>query len=507
MMEYPPSNYQKGADIPFFSKKRSATLRSSTQAGALLHKVKEGFFMRKMFKRASVVMPVAAMAFSLIACGGTAEQGEAGTAATQLAGESSTEAKTSAEDNSTDEQVTLHIYTNYTDEASIQQMDYSIDEMKKVMPNVTLEIEPAAQDDDAKLKTMMATGDLPDIFGTTRSNLDVAIKSNSILQLDDYVRELNLEETLTPSTMSYLEQQDGHTWIIPTENSTFGLIYVNKSIFEKAGVEIPQNYEELLATADTFNQQGIIPMCIWLKESWPPLQLFDMVSITENPDGIKALDINGDALPSDPAYQHAAEKIVEMVNAGIFSKDAFTMDYDSALAQFLNGEAAMMMGGSWTAQEFGEKLGEDNVEILLPYVFADPDQADVVKSEGRMSGGGFSGGYAVSANAENPEVAAKYAIQLALKNIEGRIVKVGENNTAFLNPPESETPQNQVVMTLGEAVAKAQTTTMMGWAFESAAISTDLGSEVQKLYTGTYSAEDFVKNAAAVVEKARNGKG
>ena len=48
---------------------------------------------------------------------------------------------------------------------------------------------------------------------------------------------------------------------------------------------------------------------------------------------------------------------------------------------------------------------------------------------------------------------------------------------------------------------------MMGWAFESAAISTDLGGEVQKLYTGTYSAEDFAKNAAAVVEKARSGKG
>ena len=366
--------------------------------------------MRKEMKRVSVIVPAAVLAFSLAGCGETAGQGATGTDTAQTAEDSSAAATSVSAEDTADEPVTLHIYTNYTDDGAIQQMDYAVDEMKKVMPNVTLEIEPAAQDDDAKLKTMMATGDLPEIFGTTRSNLDVAIKSNSILPLDDYVKELNLEETLTPSTLSYLEQQDGHTWIIPTENSTFGLIYVNKSIFEKAGVDIPQNYEELLATADTFNQQGIIPMCIWLKETWPPLQLFDMISITENPDGIKALDVNGDALPSDPAYQHAAEKIVDMVNAGMFSKDAFTMDYDSALAQFLNGEAAMMMGGSWTAQEFGEKLGEDNIEILLPYVFADADQADAVKAEGRMSGGGFSGGYAVSANAENPEIAAKYCM-------------------------------------------------------------------------------------------------
>lgn len=448
MMEYPPPNYQKGTDIPFFWGKRFVTLRTTYKQARCFEKCKEGFLMRKEMKRVSAIVPAVVLAFSLAACGETAGQETTGADTEQAAEDSSAAATTTAgedagNESAENEAVTLHIYTNYTDDGAIQQMDYAVDEMKKVMPNVTLEIEPAAQDDDAKLKTMMATGDLPEIFGTTRSNLDVAIKSNSILPLDDYVKELNLEETVTPSTLSYLEQQDGHTWIIPTENSTFGLIYVNKSIFEKAGVEIPQNYEELLATADTFNQQGIIPMCIWLKETWPPLQLFDMISITENPNGIKALDVNGDALPSDPAYQHAAEKIVDMVNAGMFSKDAFTMDYDSALAQFLNGEAAMMMGGSWTAQEFGEKLGEDNIEILLPYVFADADQVETVKAEGRMSGGGFSGGYAVSANAENPEVAAKYAIQLALKNIEGRIVKIGENNTAFLNPPGIRNPAEQ----------------------------------------------------------------
>ena len=465
--------------------------------------------MRKITKMVFALMLIAALILSLAACSGQTDTSKANSDTTEQtqtpAADSTDQAENASTETAEEEQVTLRIYTNYTDEASIQQVDYAVEEMKKVMPNVTLEIEPSAQDDDAKLKTMMATGDLPDIFGTTRSNLDVAIKSDSILPLDEYIKDLNLEEVLTPSTLSYLEQQDGHTWIIPTENSTFGLIYVNKAVFEKAGVEIPQTYEELLATADTFNAQGIVPLCIWLKESWPPMQLFDMIAITENPDGIKALDANGDALPSDPAYQHAAEKIVEMVNAGMFSKDAFTMDYDAAVAQFLNGEAAMMMGGSWTAQEFGDKLGEDNIEILLPYVFADEDKIETVKAEGRMSGGGFSGGFAVAANTENPEIAAKYCVQLALKNIEGRIVKISENNTAFLNPPESETPQNKVVKLVGEAVSKAQTTTMMGWGFENSVIYTDLGSEVQKLYTGQYAVDEFTANATAIVEKVRNG--
>jgi raffinose/stachyose/melibiose transport system substrate-binding protein len=459
--------------------------------------------MNKAPKKLIAYLLAMVLALSLAACGGSTTSTSNTPEADNSAEGSSVATDSTAETNADQEPVTLTMYTDYTEESVIAETDYAMEKMKEVMPHVTLKIEPAAQDSNAKLKTMMATGNLTDIFGIPVSEMETAVKGDLLEPLDPYIEKLDLKSKLTPSVMGYLDQIDGHTWIMPYENATFGLVYANKTLFEEHGVKIPENYDELLEAGKAFADKGITAIGIWLKEDWPPLQLYDMLVLPEAPDGIKALDVNGTAMPSDPAYLNAATKLIEMVNAGMISKDAFTMDYDSAMAQFNTGKAAMMICGSWQAQAFGDEMGEDNVLILGNEIFADPDKAVATKAACPMSGGGFNGGMSVSAGSPNAEVAAEYCVQFQLDLLEGRIVKSGETNTTLLSAPEPEVAPNMVTKQLIDMASNAQSTTIMGWAFNDAKIQTNFAAEVQKLFAGQSTAEQFAESADNVIATER----
>ncbi|WMC94193.1 ABC transporter substrate-binding protein [Kineothrix sp. MB12-C1] len=454
--------------------------------------------MYKFFSKFKALLMVSIMAISLTAC---ASQTPDNNVSDTVSEAETTATETPAADTPA-ETVKLKMYAHYTSEDEKSQLDYAMAEMKKIMPNVEIEVDVMPQDSGAKLKTYFATGSLPDIFEVSTSDIATAVNSNSAVPLDDYIQKLNIADQLTPTGQSLLMQQDGHTWGIIGSNTNFAVIYVNKALFEEAGAKVPENYEEFLQAGELLKAKGIVPLGIWLKETWPPLQLFDMFSLTQSQKGITDLDLNGTANASDPAYLNAASKIQEIANKGLISKDAFSMDYDSAVADFKSGKSAMLLCGNWMAQEFGDTMGDD-VTLLLPYVLADASEAQAVKDSGVMSGGGFTGGFAVAANSQYKDIAAEYAVQFALKNIEARIVKTGELNTMLEASFTPEKAPNALTNQLSEAVANVKYSTIMGWGFESSKIQTDLGSEVQKLFTGEYAPDEFATNVNAFLEKNR----
>lgn len=434
-------------------------------------------------KRMKSVAVLAALTMGLTACGSTG----GGTSAT--------------DGGSSDDKVTLKMYAHYTSDDEKAQLDYAMDAMKEIMPNVDVEVDVMPQDSGAKLKTYFATGSLPDIYEVSTSDIATAVNSNSAVQLDEYIDKLNIKDQLTATGQSLLMQQDGHTYGIIGSNTNFAVIYVNKKLFDQVGAKIPENYEEFLEAGELLKENDILPLGIWLKETWPPLQLFDMFALAESDDGIAGLDAAGTAKASDDAYVHAAEKIQEISQKGIISKDAFSTDYDSVVADFKSGKVAMMVCGNWMAQEFGDSM--DDVTMILPYQLADASEAESVKEAGVMSGGGFAGGFAVAENSKHKDIAAEYAVQFALKNIEARIVLTGEFNTMLSGDITSSKEPNALTTELSEAVDNVQKSSIMGWSFEDSKIQTDLGSEVQKLFTGDYDPKDFAESVDSMLEKER----
>lgn len=388
-----------------------------------------------------------------------------------------------------EETIKLRIYAQYSDDDTKTPYDYAVAELKKEMPNVELELEVQAQDDGQKLKTYAATGNLPDIY---QANLDIIStfkKSGNILELDKYVDELGFKDKMFSSTMNTLYDQDGHAYAFPYAGNEFMLLYYNKELFEQNGVKVPTTYDELMTAVNTFNAAGITPLSLFAKEKWPTVALYDFFVTRNEPQGILKLN-NGEASASDPAFKEAAEKIVELVQAGLLPKGATNLNYDQAASLFYEGKAAMFLNGQWEIATSTEKLG-DKVDWMY---FPGTEAANYESSKYAFAGGGGPSGYAVNPDSKNVDVAAEVAAFLSLKYAEYKYTERGNPLVSTKVDKEIVNPYPPMMQKLSDHIDKITSTTAFAWGLSDAKFKATIEDATQSLMTGGYSAEQFVKD-------------
>lgn len=388
-----------------------------------------------------------------------------------------------------DEGITLRIYAQYSASDERAAYDYAAAAMKKLMPEVTLELEIMAQDDDQKIKTYAATNNLPDIFVVTPALKAVFKESNLLLNLDPYIAETGLKDKLLPSTIPMLVDDDGSVWAVPNVGQWIATLFYNKELFDRHGVTPPRNYEEMLAAVRTFRANDVLPLALFAQEKWPGVQLLDTIVTRHDPRGLLAVD-TGEARITDPVYRRAAEKFAELVAAGLISRDAFNTNYDQANSMFMSGRAAMIQNGAWGMSMYGEAMG-DNVGILY-YPYADAGTEGRVRWN--MSGGGLNQAFAVSASTKHPDVAGRFAALFALKFAEGRVVKVADPNPIMRNAPQPESGYNEVQLQFVKDSANFQTMTTFPWGLTDPAFKVAVEDFTHSLLAGAITVDQFIAN-------------
>lgn len=402
--------------------------------------------------------------------------------------------KAESTDGSSDGKVKLRIYMQYSSDDEKEPYDYAVEKMKKEMPNVELDLEIMAQDDNQKLKTYAATNNLPDIFCASTDIIESFKKSNNILKLDDYVKKFKISEALLPSAQSLLYNADGHVYAIPDAGQFAQLIFYNKSVFKDCGVEVPTNYDEFLAAVKTFKSKGIVPLALFGKEKWPAVQLFDMLASRENPNGMKDLD-SGKASASDACYVNAAKKMVELVDAGLLPIDVFNTSADDGSAMLETGQAAMYMSGAWSLSTFGESMGDNVGFMYCP--FASPEKAEEVAWN--LSGGGYNQGIGVNPNSKHVDIAAEFTCKFALAFAEGRIIKRGDPNPILKKEASPEKPYTAIQQKYVDDSQKFKTMTCFDWGLTNAIFKAGVEDETNKLIAGECTVDEFIKNLQACV--------
>lgn len=390
-----------------------------------------------------------------------------------------------------DEEITLTICMHYYDDSKILADD-TAEKIKEKYPNVNIEFEELPQDGGQTLKTRAATGDLPDIIKVTGTLVDALSKSGSILPLDNYFEETNYAEENLPQNVidSCLTSSDGHIYQFPTDGIHPVLWYYNKQIFEDNNIKVPENYDELLTAVEELRSKDIIPLAMFAKEPWPTGAFFDSFALKENPKGIVALE-DGSAKASDEGYTKATEKIVKLIDAGIFQDGSTNADFETASALFTEGKAAMFINGSWYMNDVINSLG-DNGDFMAFYPTADPGKETI--NQYCMAGGPDTSGVAVSSNTKYPELAMEIAAMFASEREKEEYskfhlltapVKVDELEIEGELAPLQEKLLSLIPdYTYGSQFIHALTNTKF---------STDITEELQKLFAGE-SAEDFIKN-------------
>lgn len=437
--------------------------------------------MFKTMKKSSTIFLVIALLAALTACGSKNDN-----ATNDKSGQA--DAK----------QVKLKFYAQYSGE-NIQVYDAAKAAMKEKMPEVNVEFEVAAQDDDQKIKTYAAAGSLPDIFSASSGLIEVLKNSGNLMELDQVVEENHIEDLLNDITKKTLRNKDGHIYAVPEVGQWSAVIYYNKELFQKNNIKVPENYTEFLQAVNAFHSAGITPLSLFAKEKWPGVQLYDMAVVGSEPEGIKRLD-NGEGDFSDEAYQGASQKISELVKAGMLSKNAFTMTWDDALAQFTSGNSAMILNGAWAMNDFYKQMGDKFGILYTP--LTDADKIADHKWNVSGGGGGASGGFAVSKNSDNKEVAAKYAALFSLEYGKQRVYLLGDPNPVQIDNPEPKDGFSPIQKQYKEDAVNFKTMSVFPWGLENPKFKTSLEDNVQKLLNGQ-SVDGFTNDMNKALENAR----
>ena len=213
---------------------------------------------------------------------------------------------------------------------------------------------------DGKLNALIAGNQTPDCFICNPGpNMDVYVNAAAAQPLNSYLEEN--QEWYDSFTEGIFERMtyDGDIYAVPT-NFAAACVYYNTEMFADAGVEVPTTYDELLTACQTLQDAGYTPISCSAGTAWCLSMIAGYLCDRQGVDLSAIADHTADW--TDDVCVQAGEKLLEL--SQYFQSTAAGDSNDQATAAFYNGEAAMLVQGSWAIAQingnnpdFEEKCG------------------------------------------------------------------------------------------------------------------------------------------------------
>ncbi|MFD7770061.1 ABC transporter substrate-binding protein [Streptomyces sp. NPDC059787] len=223
---------------------------------------------------------------------------------------------------------------------------------------------------DQKLQLLAGQNALPVQFaaGNAPALTQQLAKSGKVADLEKELKSLGVLDQLEPAAVSTIKAlYGGELQVLPYEYNIEGIFY-NKKLFQENGLKVPDTWEELGAAAAKLESKGVQPFSASGQQGWPLTRLISgYLYRSLGPDALQKV-ADGKAKLTDPEYVKAAEEVAELGEKGYFGKGVGSIDYDTAMNEFLNGKAAMFYMGSWALANISDdeqnKVGAENVGFM-----------------------------------------------------------------------------------------------------------------------------------------------
>lgn len=354
-------------------------------------------------KKVISLMLVVVMTMTLVACGGAG-----GSETASSGGASSSGGAASGGTEASGEDITLRFWDIWPEGQPMAPIvqDY-IAMYEAEHPNVHIE-EVATQEVDyqsTKLRVAAADSSQGDIFfcwggGYAQTYVDAGV----VLPLDDYYAKYGVNDVLLKGATTYCTY-DGKTYGLPLKQWA-GVFLCNKDIFDANGVEIPTNYDELLAAVKAFRSKGVTPMVLGAKDGWHIGMIQNLLAVRTTGADYVNKALLGEATLDTPEIVRSAELLVELHEAGAFPDGTLGLASDEAEELFYSGLVPMFYGGSWVAQsiDLPDNACSENEVLVMPFPEVSGGKGDTTQ---------FSGGvidfFMINAATEHPDEAFDFA--------------------------------------------------------------------------------------------------
>lgn len=168
---------------------------------------------------------------------------------------------------------------------------------------------------------------------------------------------------ILPAAIAGHMQCEGTWCAAPVNVHRVDWIWANAGVLERAGVSMPETWEEFNAAAEVLQAQGIIPLAHG-GQAWQDATVFETVVLgIGGPDFFRAalVDLDDAALGSD-TMRAVFDQM--RVLRGFVDPNFSGRDWNLATAMVMNGEAAFQIMGDWAKGEFAAAGMEPGVDYL-----------------------------------------------------------------------------------------------------------------------------------------------
>lgn len=242
-------------------------------------------------------------------------------------------------------------------------------EYEEMHPDVELElIQETDQSVKDKTKTLTASQALPDIIftwaGTWTENF---VNGGIAADLTEVIAPgTEWGDTFGEASLASFEY-DGQYYGIPLYNNGKFMGY-NTDAFDEAGIDVPETYEDLIASCAPLRDAGYEPIAFGNKDGWPGLHYLQQLFAYNVPSDVLQADFDPETAAWDhPGYEKSLDQFNELVtectDTGTGTNGVLYTTAQEALA---GGKAAMYYQEilEFDTLTAGDSLTPDNFGIF-----------------------------------------------------------------------------------------------------------------------------------------------
>ncbi|MEW1863510.1 extracellular solute-binding protein [Streptomyces sp. NPDC088194] len=218
----------------------------------------------------------------------------------------------------------------------------SIARAQKDVPGVKIkQVVAPSTDRDSYAKQLQASGQFPDLLQSITPS------------------QYTAAGLLRPYDQSWVDQNfllpqgnaiKGKVYIPPTNSQIIPLVFYHKSLFKKAGAQVPTTWQQFLDANAKLKSAGLTPMELGGNDPFAAaMPLTGAISadvLGKNPRWIQQR-YAGKVKFTDADVVAAATKMRTLVTKGYFEQGALNVSYADSIKNFNAGKAAMYPMGSW----------------------------------------------------------------------------------------------------------------------------------------------------------------
>lgn len=409
--------------------------------------------------------------------------------------------KAAAEEKNSGERQKFIISCYLADESQVAVREKYIDEpLKEAFPDVDIEIKMYS--DRQSLQVEVAGGGGPDILDLDGPT-DVAefAKADRVLDLGAYAEKYGWKDMFYDWAYNSCFFRE-KLYSLPTAFEGM-VMYYNMDIMNENNWTIPKNAAELETLMKAMKEKGIIPVSFgnsnyqgavdWLYSTF--------LSCNAGPENLKNA-LEGNIKFDDPSMVTAMNQMVGWWQEGYLGDNASqSITNEDMMAFFAEGRAGMMINGTWASNQLLATYPDCNWQADMM-----PELRDGV---GQILPFATGGGYAINANSKNPDLAAEI-LNYLFTSTDRHYKSIAEAGYQPYPLDDFDLKKlegmDEKLLYMYKVLDQAQKDKNIGycsWTFFPSDTRVYMNENVDALFLGSLTVEDFLKKAQESVDASK----